>query len=74
MKITAEALRTEKANLEQQRDQALAVYQQSLGALQLIEAMLQQLESEQPESMTIDQFAERVAGNGATAVIEKVPE
>lgn len=66
--ITAEELRQEIANLEQQQQQALAVYQQATGALALARSMLGRFD----DDMTVNEFAEMIGGNGAVADIQPV--
>lgn len=48
MPITADALRQEIANLEQQRQRAADTVQQAIGAINMARAILAQLEQEQP--------------------------
>jgi len=72
--ITAADLREEIANLEAQQRQALEVFQQATGALSLARAMLARFEDnvlESPAEMTVNEFAEMVAGPGATATIHE---
>lgn len=69
--ITADDIRQNIEALEQQRDQALATYQQALGALQFAHAMLKQLET---SDLTVEQFAEMIGGNGATATISALDD
>ena len=64
--ITADDLRAEIENLKQQRQQAADVYQQATGALLLAESMLARFDG---NDMTVNQFAEMIGGNGATADI-----
>lgn len=73
MTITADDLKQEIANLEQQMREAANVYQQARGALMLAQAMLQRF-GDDDDAIPLEAFAEAVGGNGATAVIEELEE
>jgi len=70
--ITVDGLRQEITNLEQQRQQAAETFQQATGALSLAHALLARLESD--DGMPLQEFAESIGGNGATATIFPIEE
>lgn len=69
--ITIEALRAEIANLVQQRQAAMVTMHQADGAITLARALLDMLQNEE-DGIALNDLAQAIGGNGATATIEPV--
>lgn len=65
--ITRDLLAEKKELLIKQRDNALAIYQQAVGALALIENLETHAEG-QREAMTLQEFAQSVGADSAEIV------
>lgn len=67
MKITAEMMMEQIKRLTAQRDQALATYHQTVGAISLAEHVLSQIE--QPETeLTLEEVATAIGAESAEVI------
>lgn len=69
MKITAEMIRERIKDLSVQRDNALATFHQTVGAISLAEHFLSKIENEGDEaSMTLDELASSFGSDEAEII------
>lgn len=62
--ITKQSLLAKKEDIIRQRDNAFAVHQQAVGALALIEHLIE-LAGDEKDSMTLDELAESLGAESA---------
>lgn len=63
-----EDLKKQRENIVQQKDNALAVYNQSVGALMLLDHLISQLEQPQKDALSLDELASALGADSAELV------
>lgn len=66
--MNIEDMKKQRDNLIQQRDNAFAVYNQSMGALMLLDHMISQMEQPQKDALSLDELASAVGADSAELV------
>jgi len=66
--IGIEELRKQRENILQQRDNAFAVYNQSVGALMLLDHLISQSEQPAKDALSLDELASAIGADSAELV------
>lgn len=66
--VAIEDLRKQREHIVQQRDNALAVYNQSVGALMLLDHIISQIEQPQKDALSLDELASALGADSAELV------
>ena len=66
--IDADELKKQREHLVQQRDNAFAVYNQSVGALMLLDHLLSQMEQPKKDALSLDELASALGADSAELV------